>query len=400
MGLENLITFRDSSLVLSVLRDCGGVSRFVGGCVRNSIISAAVSDIDIATTLLPDQVESAFHRSGIKTIDIGKDHGTIIGVVNGYPYEITTLRKDISTDGRRAVVAFSDSWQEDALRRDFTINAMSYCPYEKKLYDYFCGKQDLHSGIIKFVGVAEDRVKEDYLRILRLFRFYTYYGKSIDIPSLKACVNHACHLDRISAERKYHELKKILGHQKYFFSIEIMMNKGVLDSIFGASISPEILVLFKDLDEFKYQPLSSYLFKLFVIMYKSNVTLKELDLVLKFSNKDKNYFKDMFQIVISAPSKIESDIYELIYKNKNLFDSILFLVLDKKITNLSLLEEVLHYNSIKLRLPLDGEDIKRRFFINAGKDVGRLLKMALNYWCKSKYSATKDNILDYLDCAR
>jgi len=201
MTLYNLLNFYDSSTIFSVLKDGGGNPRFVGGCVRNILANLPINDIDIATTLLPGEVESLLEKSNIKTLDVGKEHGTIIALLEGRSYEITTLRKDIETDGRHAVVSFSDSWEEDAQRRDFTINAMSYDPYTKELHDYYGGKKDLKDGVVKFVGDPDKRVKEDYLRILRFFRFYAIYGRNnkIDHESLKACKDNAEKIKILSA---------------------------------------------------------------------------------------------------------------------------------------------------------------------------------------------------------
>jgi len=392
--LKNITNFQDALEVLSVLK-AKGDTRFVGGCVRNALLGLPVNDIDLATTLLPDQVEQVFKNLGIKTIDIGKAHGTIIAVVKGHQYEITTLRKDVSTDGRRAIVAFSNSWEEDALRRDFTINAMSYCPHEDKLYDYFGGKSDLHTGQIKFVGVPEERVKEDYLRIMRLFRFYTYYGKSIDSASLRACIKFANKLDQISAERKHNEIQKILEHPRYAESIDLMLKNTVLNHIFGERISEEIIPLFKELDDFEYKPILAYLFKLFVILYKSQISIKDLDNSLKLTNKEKQYINELLRIAKTPASKIKAGLYEFIYGNQYCLDSMIFLFLDK-IVDLSFVKMAHSYHGKKLRLPLDGEDIKRQFSIKEGQEVGRLLRLATKYWCKSEYSSTKDDLLLYL----
>ena len=154
-----------------------GCARFVGGCVRNSLLNRPIEDIDIATTLTPDQVTEALQEAGIRAVPTGVEHGTITAVADSQPFEITTLRRDVSTDGRRAVVAFTQDWTEDAQRRDFTLNAV-YADRDGTLFDPTGrGIEDGKAGRIVFVGDAMTRIREDYLRILRFFRFQAWYGK-------------------------------------------------------------------------------------------------------------------------------------------------------------------------------------------------------------------------------
>ena len=152
-----------------------GGSRFVGGCVRNAILGDPVDDVDIATQLEPDAVTKALESAGLKAVPTGLEHGTITAVSGGAAFEITTLRKDVSTDGRRAVIAFSEDWDEDSRRRDFRINAI-YADFDGQVYDPQNGLKDAENREIVFIGDADDRIREDYLRILRFFRFFAWYG--------------------------------------------------------------------------------------------------------------------------------------------------------------------------------------------------------------------------------
>ena len=177
IGLKPWMT--TAAPVLDALEAKGGAgcARFVGGCVRNAILGGAVDDLDIATTLTPDEVIAALTAAGIQAVPTGIDHGTITAVKDGHPFEVTTLRRDVATDGRRAVVAFTTDWAEDAQRRDFTLNAI-YADRAGALTDPTGqGVADAKAGRIVFVGDAATRIAEDHLRILRFFRFLAWYGK-------------------------------------------------------------------------------------------------------------------------------------------------------------------------------------------------------------------------------
>ena len=164
-----------------------GTVRFVGGCVRDSLLDRPVKDVDLATDLDPDRVTAAAEAAGLKVVPTGIAHGTVTVICNHHPVEITTLRKDVETDGRRAVVAFTDDWREDALRRDLTFNALSM-DRDGTVHDYFDGVQDALAGRVRFVGEAETRIREDALRILRFFRFFAHYGRDApDADGVAAC---------------------------------------------------------------------------------------------------------------------------------------------------------------------------------------------------------------------
>ena len=205
---------------------------FVGGCVRNVLLGEAPTDIDIATPYKPEIVMEKLKDAAIKSVPTGIDHGTVTAVVNGIPFEITTLRKDVSTDGRHADVAFTDSWEEDALRRDFTINTL-LADLEGNIYDPTGqGINDLKERKVVFVGDPEARIAEDYLRILRFFRFQAVYGEgSIDSNALKACSEAADHIDQVSRERITNEFLKILSSDKSYQVLDVMFNNGILSDL-------------------------------------------------------------------------------------------------------------------------------------------------------------------------
>ena len=189
-----------------------GGSRFVGGCVRNTLMGREVDDIDIATQLTPDRVTEVAKAVGFAAHPTGIEHGTVTVVVNHKPFEVTTLRRDVSTDGRRATVAFTEAWEEDAERRDFRMNSL-YADAEGVVHDPTGGGlDDARAGRVIFIGDAHTRLKEDYLRILRFFRFNAWYAKGpLDPQGLHACADLVAGLDTLSVERVWKETKKLLG---------------------------------------------------------------------------------------------------------------------------------------------------------------------------------------------
>lgn len=198
--------------VAQVLRDGGHQAWFVGGCVRNALMGRAIADVDMTTDALPARVTALMQTAGLRAVPTGIAHGTVTVVVKGCGFEVTTLRRDLATDGRHATVAFSDSIKEDAARRDFTMNAL-YADPDGKVCDPIKGLSDLTVGIVRFIGDPEARIAEDYLRILRFFRFHAWYadpGHGIEAEGLAACAAHLDGLARLSRERIGAEMKKLL----------------------------------------------------------------------------------------------------------------------------------------------------------------------------------------------
>lgn len=217
--------------VVAALCADGGEVRFVGGCVRDALRQAPVSDVDLATADPPETVLALLERAGIKGVPTGIEHGTVTAVADGRPFEITTLRLDVATDGRYAEVAFTDDWRADAARRDFTFNAMSLSP-RGDLYDYFGGREDLAAGRVRFVGDAAQRIAEDYLRVLRFFRFLARFGHGEpDGEAMAACGAAAGKLDRLSVERVRTELLKLLAAPAPVPALQAMADLGVLAAV-------------------------------------------------------------------------------------------------------------------------------------------------------------------------
>ncbi len=229
MWQERLTAWGVGSL-LAILRLAGGEGRVVGGAVRDALLGRKVEDVDLAATLPPDQLMAAFAKEGIKTVPTGYDHGTITAILNHKPYQITTLRSDVATDGRWADVAFTDDWQADAARRDFTINAF-YVGEDGAFYDYHDGLSDLQNCFIRFIGEPEARIREDVLRILRAFRFWAQLGGTIDPRALSACTALAPLLPSLSGERVQNEVLKLLAAPAPSDVWRVMVEKGVLGTL-------------------------------------------------------------------------------------------------------------------------------------------------------------------------
>ena len=232
---------RGMTRVLHALGAEEGLTRYVGGAVRDDLLGLPVSDIDLATRIKPDEVMARLQKARIKAVPTGIDHGTITAVSDGRAVEITTLRRDVSTDGRRATIAFTDDWQEDAARRDFTINALSADPVSGELFDYFGGLADLEHRHIRFIGDPLQRIAEDHLRILRFFRFHARFDAGEPDPAaLDACTARANDLMALSRERIADELLKLLGVANPAPTVGVMLQRNILKPVLP-EIEPERL---------------------------------------------------------------------------------------------------------------------------------------------------------------
>lgn len=216
--------------VLDAIEGGGYRALLVGGAVRNAALGQPISDIDISTDARPEQVAALAQTAGLKPVPTGIDHGTVTVVSNGTPFEVTTFRRDVETDGRRAVVAFSDRIEDDAHRRDFTMNAL-YATREGEVIDPVGGLADLAARRLRFVGEPEARIREDYLRILRFFRFFAWYGQDFDPRALAACKALADGLEQISKERIGAEMRKLLAAPDPSEALALMDQAGVLTRI-------------------------------------------------------------------------------------------------------------------------------------------------------------------------
>src|SRR3954468_20033313 len=218
--------------LLGALGTDAGETRYVGGCVRDTLLGLEVSDVDLATKLTPETVIDRLRKAGIKSVPTGLAHGTITAVIGGAPVEVTTLRRDVATDGRRATIAYTEDWREDAARRDFTINALSADPARGDVFDYFNGEADLPPRRVRFIGDPLTRIAEDHLRILRFFRFHARFGAGEPDPAaLDACTSRANDLMALSRERIADELTKLLALPDPAGAVRLMIERGILKPV-------------------------------------------------------------------------------------------------------------------------------------------------------------------------
>jgi poly(A) polymerase len=303
------LTAEATRTVMAALERAGGadVARFVGGCVRNSLLGRAVDDVDIATRLKPEAAMAALKAAGIKVVPTGLDHGTVTAVVDGQPFEITTLRRDVTTDGRRATVAFTADWAEDAGRRDFHINAL-YADGEGRVFDPTGqGLGDIAARRVVFVGDARRRIREDRLRILRFFRFHAWYGDGPpDAEGLDACAGEAEGLGDLSAERVSKELLKLLAAPDPVPTVEVMAHTGILAHLLSWPVS---------LDGFRAMAAvtGDPVLRLSLLMPTSPDALDRAARDLRLSNRDRGRLAAMVQPALDLQTITDRDVRALVY---------------------------------------------------------------------------------------
>ena len=364
--------------------------RFVGGCVRKSLSGESINDIDLATLLEPDEVKKRLNKENIKIIDTGISHGTLTAILNKKKFEITTLRKDISTDGRHANVEYTTNWEQDALRRDFTINAI-YADMVGRIFDPLNGVSDLKNGRVKFIGLTENRIQEDYLRILRYFRFFTEYSKEDHdqntILSIKKNING---LNKISNERIFTELKKILSLKNTYNLFKNNQSKEIFLNIFPEIKYYERINKVGNLEE----KLRNYydndlLLALMVVDHSNNY--EYFCHKYKTSNHIIKRFKNIAENYENLKNKkffSEANIKKMIYfsSKSEVRDLLLFSIcLNDKIKNLDLFNLLEYINICKIpKFPLTGDYLIEKGY-EAGQTLGKKLKSLEDKWIENNF---------------
>ena len=278
---------RPTRAVMRALTRDGGEARFVGGAVRNALLGEDVGDVDIATPLVPDEVMKRLEAAGLGVVPTGIAHGTVTAIASRKPFEVTTLRRDVSTDGRRATVAFTTDWAEDAARRDFTMNAL-YTDTEGTIFDYDNGLADLKARRVRFVGDPPTRIREDYLRILRLFRFHAWYGKgAMDAAALTAAIEARAGLKTLSGERVQKELLRLLEARNPAPAIFTMISSGIMSEILPANLQVSRLQALIALDA-KNHSAPDGILRLAALLPVEAKVARSLASQLKLSNADKD----------------------------------------------------------------------------------------------------------------
>lgn len=340
-----------------------GNALFVGGCVRDALMARNGGDIDIATHLTPQDVQEKLKAAGIRSIPSGIDHGTITAIVDAKTFEVTTLRKDVATDGRRAVVAFTRDWAEDAARRDFTVNAL-YADDKGNIYDPLGqGIADLDARRLRFVGEARARIAEDYLRVLRYFRFAAQFGWTLnDLNELEACRAAAPYISKLSRERVTHEVLRILAAANFLSILSLMHAYDIL---------PDLM---DDYDAEVMERLASE------NMLTRLSLLHDVEKHLALSNEQKKHVRLVRDEAASLQDDQEKTVKRLIYDQGNDMAYeiyALWCALNKKEPQAALIDTLRHWHAPVF--PVTGEDLIAQGY-QPGPELGQKLKELEAEW--------------------
>lgn len=402
--------FQDTALqcVFDLLNADGGEVRVVGGAIRNSLMGEPVGDVDMATTLKPDEVLARAKAAGIKLVPTGIDHGTVTLVIDGRGFEITTLRKDVETDGRHADVAFGTDWQIDAERRDFTINAL-YAAADGSVLDPVGGLADIENRTIRFIGDAEKRIAEDHLRILRFFRFFAWYGGGRpDADGLKASVRAKESLGKLSAERVWKEIKALLNAPDPSRTLLWMRQTGVLTFLlpetekWGIDAIPGLIQVEND---YGWSP--DPLLRLMAMLPPDRVRLETLVQRLKLSKAESQRIYDWSMATPPQPTTAGTALDRLMYRHgrEATMDRLKIAMANVKVRAADA-QEVAMADMAKLSallkradkwtrpmLPISGKD-----FLDAGmapgEEVGKRLRLAEDKWVESNFALDRDRLME------
>ena len=371
--------------------------RYVGGCIRKVIKKEIVDDIDLATNLKPSEVCDALRKKEINFYETGIEHGTITAIIDEYKYEITSLRKDVTTDGRHAKVEFSLDWKEDATRRDFSINSI-YSDKEGNLFDPYNGKKDLESGNIKFIGDAENRIKEDYLRILRYIRFFLNYSNQNHNPAIiKIIKRNIGGVSKLSSERLIDELKKLTKSNAF---IKIFKDKISLELI--EFIFPQLKNLqnFKKLNSYAFDNLSKVDFIFFLSLMIIDGTDNVDYFIYKFniSKKDQKRLKVInffYKEDIGIKNFTDKNFNKIFYFNgrQAVLDIVNFKLFTSKIVEKKLLKLVEVYkHKVIPTLPIGANTLMSKYNIPEGKILGNKLKLIEETWVQNSFQISEKQI--------
>lgn len=378
----------------------GGIGvRFVGGCVRDALLGRKIADVDLAADAPPERVIESLKKAGLKVIPTGLSHGTVTAVSEGSPYEITTLRHDVETDGRRAVVAFTDDWEADAARRDFTMNALSLEP-GGLLHDPFGGLEDLQAGRVRFVGDARQRLTEDVLRLLRYFRFYAHYGRPPPDPeALVACREMAHMLPRLSAERVRVEIMKLLSAPDPAPVIRLMRDEGVLDHFLARATGIDRLDRMVAIEA--GLGLCDPLRRLAALLPVDAETARHLAQGLRLSNSERDRLVAMAASSLDLSPELDGPARRRgLYKVgtaawRDLVLSAWAAGRDSPddASWRGLFEEAQHWS--RPEFPVSGRDVKQ-LGIEEGAAVGELLRATEDWWVEGDFRAGREECLAWL----
>ena len=398
-SIKELSSKSSSSKVFDAINSYSSSSeiRYVGGCIRKIINNEKIDDIDLATNLEPKEVCEALKKNQINYYETGIDHGTVTALIDNYKFEITSLREDISTDGRHAKVSFSKDWKKDAARRDFTINSI-YSDYDGNLFDPYNGKEDVEKGEINFIGNSDKRIQEDYLRILRYIRFFVNYSKQKHNPdTIKSIRRNLDGISKLSKERLIDELRKILRPnvlQKLFKDkfcldiIKIIFPEFKYFNIFSRlnSLATKMLnevdfVFFISLLIIDETDNADYFLYRFNISKKNQKRIKDLD----------NFYKDK----IMNKKLNEKNLNRIFYYNgkEAVIDILNFKIFKSKKLDNDIIELLnLYKKKVKPTMPVQADILMKKYKIPEGKLLGDKLKLIEEEWVNNNFQISDQQI--------
>ena len=372
--------------VMAAIRRGGGEIRVAGGAVRDALLAIPIADVDLATTMVPGDVMRVCKAAGFGVYPTGFEHGTVTIVNKGLPFEVTTLRRDVKTDGRRAVVAFTTDWAEDAIRRDFTMNAL-YCDATGKIYDFTNGYIDLMRNRVRFVGDANERIREDYLRILRFFRFHARYGKGSPYRiGLAACTKLKSGLKKISPERIRQEMFKLVVAPRAVPALKVMAKSGVL----------KIIIPYTDDWRVIDRLPADAVLRLFALAKKPE-NLKD---ILRLSNAEAQRVNDLIVAPDLSPRLRQQEQHAMLYHlGVQVWTDAVQLAWAKGRSSRTdqkwqaLLDLPMHWPIPKL--PINGEDLLQAG-VASGPHMGEVLRKLEDWWVASDFAPTREDLLERL----
>jgi len=402
-NLDDLKYFNTAKQIFICFQNQNYKLKLVGGCVRKLITEEKIDDMDIAINIEPEKIKKVLVEQKIKFVETGITHGTITVLINDFKFEITSLRKDLSTDGRHAKVEFTSNWEQDAQRRDFTINAI-YSDISGEVYDPLNGIEDLKNGIIKFIGDPNQRIQEDYLRILRYLRFYTQYNKNKfhDEIAIKAIKRNLDGLAKISKERILEELFKMMKLNNFSKLFEDEFCRFIILSILPQLRNyNRIKILNKISYKIKKQIDKILLLSILIVdetdncnffLYKYQLSNEDKKRILFIKNSFKNYSK---QYLYS-----KKNLLKLTYLSDKLsvIELLIFLIFvnPEKISNIENLIDYIKEKTIP-EFPINGKFLKEEFNFLEGKQLGDALKKLEKQWIDDGFKIDKGNVKSLLN---
>ncbi len=395
----SFVNIRKETSVEKIFNSIEGFSeeseiRYVGGCVRKIINKELVDDIDLAVNLTPNEVIKSFKKNNIRFYETGIEHGTITALINNKSFEITSLRKDVKTDGRHAKVEFSKEWKQDASRRDFTINSI-YADIEGNLFDPFNGKKDLKDGKINFIGDPEKRIKEDYLRILRYIRFYLNYSKNKHDPNIiKFIKKNLEGIHKISAERLLNEFKKLYKSNGINNLSKDKFCCEIISLVFPQFKNIQIL---NNLDSKDFEDLDFIiLISLLIIDTSDNTEYFLYKFRLSKTNEKRILFlKNFFSSSINKTTFTKKNLWKIFYFNgkESLLDLLNYQKLKSKKDNKKMLDLIKFFQDKKPpSFPVKANNLMEKYNISEGKELGIKLKKIEQIWLDNNFEISENEI--------